>query len=354
MEGFPSKKVNYPQFRKSSAGDTYANVPYNPDGTTLIYGLIDPNDGLVKYVGKTRNRHTIVSRFNHHINEKDMCPRRSWIVSLKRKNQVPILDVLDVVPESEWQFWEQWWIAQFKAWGFKLKNVLLGGDGQDKGYIPWNKGLKEPYSDEFKKNMRARMKERCSNPDNVFCFKISHEEFERVRDAYINGESITELAFRYNVSPTNLYVRLRRCGTLIKREKKVVTDEMKDKIAFEATTTNKKQKEIAAQFNVSQACVSETLRSRGIDISKYRVRPCSEETRRKMSESNKKTSNIGQYRLGIESWNARPVKQKSLDGNTIKVWRSVNDAKVTLKVKNIYKCIIGERKSAGGFKWEHQ
>lgn len=43
-----------------------------------------------------------------------------------------ILEVIDEVPLSEWKFWENYWIEQFKSWGFNLKNKNNGGGGATK------------------------------------------------------------------------------------------------------------------------------------------------------------------------------------------------------------------------------
>ena len=70
----------------------------------IIYTLIDPRDNQVRYVGKTNN-----------------------IKRLIRNDYKPIIEILDEVDEAEWEFWEKYWICQFKAWGFDLVNATDGG-----------------------------------------------------------------------------------------------------------------------------------------------------------------------------------------------------------------------------------
>lgn len=41
----------------------------------------------------------------------------------------PVLEILDEVPESQWQFWEREYIRVFKAIGMDLVNTTEGGDG---------------------------------------------------------------------------------------------------------------------------------------------------------------------------------------------------------------------------------
>ena len=36
---------------------------------------------------------------------------------------------IDEVPTEDWEYWEKYWIAQYKSWGFKLENITHGGNG---------------------------------------------------------------------------------------------------------------------------------------------------------------------------------------------------------------------------------
>ena len=96
--------------------------------TTNIYILIDPRDNKVRYVGKANN---VSQRYKAHLNRarKHQIHKANWIKQLKELNLKPILEVVDIVPIDEWIFWETYWIAQFKVWGFDLINYTNGGDG---------------------------------------------------------------------------------------------------------------------------------------------------------------------------------------------------------------------------------
>jgi len=93
-----------------------------------IYTLSDSLG--VRYVGQTKN---LKLRFYRHIFDAKKNgtknKRCSWIKSLLNKNEKPIIEVIDEVNENNWGFWETYWIAQFKAWGFKLVNDSYGGEG---------------------------------------------------------------------------------------------------------------------------------------------------------------------------------------------------------------------------------
>ncbi len=109
--------------------------------TAIIYSLSDPRDGMIKYVGKTVDAKY---RFKSHLwkNKNDRTQKNFWIQYLLKNNLQPQLEIIDEVPEQEWQFWEQYWIAQMKEWGFDLKNGDNGGLGFDR----FNEAVKSKIS----------------------------------------------------------------------------------------------------------------------------------------------------------------------------------------------------------------
>lgn len=115
--------------------------------------LVDPITNEPKYIGKTYN---LKKRLNIHIQKSKnkigkLNKNQSWIRSLLFNNLKPKIESLDIVPETEWKFWEKYYITLFKSWGFNLKNGTNGGDGWEKGNIPWNKG--KTLSEEIKKKL---------------------------------------------------------------------------------------------------------------------------------------------------------------------------------------------------------
>ena len=114
---------------------------------TYIYTLSHPITGEVKYVGKTVNPKQ--RKHNHSNIARDKGTyKRNWINLLKSQKLRPKFEVIDEVTD-DWKFWEKYWIAQFKVWGFTLCNYTLGGDGLEtsnqtsfkKGQVPWNTGI---------------------------------------------------------------------------------------------------------------------------------------------------------------------------------------------------------------------
>lgn len=127
--------------------------------TTNIYVLIDPRTDKVRYVGKANN---VSQRYKAHLNRarKHQIHKANWIKQLRVLGLKPIVEVIDVVPINEWTYWETYWIAQMKAWGFDLLNYTLGGDGATfanqtsfkKGHKSW---LGKNHTEETKKLIGA-------------------------------------------------------------------------------------------------------------------------------------------------------------------------------------------------------
>ena len=95
-----------------------------------IYTLADPNTGLVRYVGKTQR--PIKDRKSEHVyfaKRSNKTRTHKWVRSLLKKGQRPIFEVIDQCALKDWKIIEQYWISQFKAWGFNLTNHSIGGEG---------------------------------------------------------------------------------------------------------------------------------------------------------------------------------------------------------------------------------
>lgn len=135
-----------------------------------IYTLKDPITNEIRYVGKTKQSlkarwysHCSLYRLNRNVSYKN-----SWIKSLLNHNLKPIIELLDIVPESEWEFWESYWIFQLKSWNINLTNMTSGGEGCNGG-----KGsLGYKHTEEAKKrisiaNSKPRTQEWITNSANA-------------------------------------------------------------------------------------------------------------------------------------------------------------------------------------------
>lgn len=90
---------------------------------TFIYALCDPDTEEVKYVGKSNNPK---SRLSRHIADSKIktSEKLIWVKSLLSINKLPLLKILEKVPVEVWEIKEKFWINQFKD----LTNMIPGGN----------------------------------------------------------------------------------------------------------------------------------------------------------------------------------------------------------------------------------
>lgn len=98
----------------------------------FIYALLDPANRVVRYAGKTDFPDR---RIQVHIREATKLPTHCgrWINRLLAIGQKPVMEILDVVPDDEANFWEREYIQNFRDRGFDLTNETSGGDGASCG-----------------------------------------------------------------------------------------------------------------------------------------------------------------------------------------------------------------------------
>ena len=104
---------------------------------TQIYSLVDPETNEIRYIGKTKTG--LERRLYMHcyiaskVGKKNH--REAWIASLLRRGLKPIIEELDNTNVfDDWIFLEKFWIAQCKAWGFRLTNSTNGGEDAPIGF----------------------------------------------------------------------------------------------------------------------------------------------------------------------------------------------------------------------------
>ena len=79
----------------------------------MIYGLVDPRSGVVRYVGRTENPS---SRFREHTGITKTSPKLGeWIADLRLNNLTPIFTFIDSVPKHIASESELKWIKHFDA-----------------------------------------------------------------------------------------------------------------------------------------------------------------------------------------------------------------------------------------------
>jgi hypothetical protein len=85
---------------------------------------------VVFYIGKSLNPEV---RFRKHKSESKLkrTYKEKFINKILIKNEDISMSILDVVYIGTENYFEEYWISQFKQWGFKLCNSTSGGEGGD-------------------------------------------------------------------------------------------------------------------------------------------------------------------------------------------------------------------------------
>ena len=103
-----------------------------------IYTLTCPLDGNIKYVGATIQDLKI--RLAGHCSAREGThDKEIWIESLKIKKLKPVIEVLETIQsenKTHINYIEQYWINQFKQWGFELYNGIHYSVNNRKGRSP--------------------------------------------------------------------------------------------------------------------------------------------------------------------------------------------------------------------------
>ena len=147
------------------------------ENNVYIYGLKDPRDCQIKYIGKTIN---IDRRWKEHnqIHRNKKSKKNSWITHLLQNNMQPIMEILEECEESMWIEREMYWIKYYQWLGFDLKNMTSGGESNH-GYIfteedrlKQSKSQKlrhktNPFTKETRVKLSKKAKETLNGLDNL-------------------------------------------------------------------------------------------------------------------------------------------------------------------------------------------
>lgn len=95
------------------------------DGRAEIYGLYDPRDGALRYIGKANNSAKRLASHKRDARKRD-APVHRWIRKLETLGMSPTQKVLSVT--DDWEAEERRLIALHRTDGSRLLNVADGGD----------------------------------------------------------------------------------------------------------------------------------------------------------------------------------------------------------------------------------
>jgi predicted GIY-YIG superfamily endonuclease len=118
------------------------------EGSTIcIYGLKDPRDGQIYYVGKSNDPKT---RYKAHLRQEDNnTDKQQWLAELRDAGLQPKQIVLEWVTEDQWQKAEKRWINEGLRLGWPLVNIACTGKGPSakSGRFHWQRLMARFFSE---------------------------------------------------------------------------------------------------------------------------------------------------------------------------------------------------------------
>jgi len=101
---------------------------YGPKANKAYIYTLSDLDGNIKYVGKAVD---LRKRYNGHLTDytRHFTRKTCWIVSLLKKDLVPVMDIIECCDLDNWIDREQYWIKHFQDSGMDLLNETEGGEG---------------------------------------------------------------------------------------------------------------------------------------------------------------------------------------------------------------------------------
>lgn len=200
---------------------------------TNIYALLDPYTNEVRYIGKTK--YSLTHRLSGHLQSKQNNHRCNWIASIVKQGKLP--NIILIEQTYHWEEAEIFWISYFKFLGARLVNSTSGGEGS--------------------------------------CF---------------TGESLGNI--RRILTVRNKSDKQRNAVS-IKLKNRVISEQQRKDIS-KALTGNKATEETKAKLSLKQIQINlekpDVKQARLFGLDKARRRPCSEEKKKRLSESQKGNS----------------------------------------------------------------
>lgn len=153
--------------------------------TVYIYGLFDPRNLELRYIGRASNPRNRLYRHVHEAKVSTITHKNAWIRGLLNNRLYPAIEVLEECTEENWQEVEQAWIAEAREKGAKLLNVTMGGEGVI-GYV---------FTDEQRKKLSEAQKKRVLSE--------SQKEAQRLRLIQYNKTRIISDGMKKKISEAN-------------------------------------------------------------------------------------------------------------------------------------------------------
>lgn len=253
----------------------------------VIYGLYDPKDCIVRYVGQTVHKPSY--RLNNHIAEAKRGEysnrKNNWIRSILNEGRQPEMMILEEVQDvDKLDNAEIFHIAQLRDCGFDLTNASTGGGVSSRGVVhsaETRKKMSEVQRARIAADPNAKEKFRqawFNSPnkvdppqfygEDVVGAKLTYDAVVDIRKRMKGGESLKSVCEDYP-DITKATIHKAACGKAwphVKEEpykskiKKKLSDEQIAEIKELAKTQT--QIEIAKIFDVHRASISNIVNNK--------------------------------------------------------------------------------------------
>ena len=244
-------------------------------GKAAIYGLYDPRDGELRYVGMSVQPEI---RFNQHLNDgRGSTHKLRWLAKLARLGLKPEIKVLDIVDVDEAPTREIEIIALMRDRGVRLTNATVGGEGVVltlEILAKRNASIKiaQNRPEVRARKSRAAIAAGCTPPrlpgaSNPLA-KLNDEAVADIRRRLKRGESLEFVCSLYPETSKQSIQMAARGKTWVhvpespytpKPRKTTPESRARMKEIFKA---GKSQSEIATYFNIDQSHVSRIVRDK--------------------------------------------------------------------------------------------
>lgn len=146
------------------------------DNKNVIYGLCDPDNGELRYIGYSGN---VKERYDQHhrpANLKSKTKKNNWLKSLLVQNKkAKLIIVEEYKTHKELVECEKEYIGYFKLCGAKLLNATEGGDGWTQGTKHKEESkqkMRKPKSEEARKNMKIAQSKKDHNKGGTLSLEV--------------------------------------------------------------------------------------------------------------------------------------------------------------------------------------
>lgn len=177
--------------------------------------------------------------------------------------------ILDEIKDKNWKFWEQYWIEQFKQWGFTLLNKNNGGGGTRAG-IKRSEECKQKISmslsnrtitwnDKISQNKIGTKYNRTNSMPKYIINKLPTQEI--IKEYTVYHKSAEDISLIYGVSTVTIISLLKQNG--IQPTKNKINDKIKQQIIKEYNKHYNINK-LTTQFNLSKVTIKNHLQQWGV------------------------------------------------------------------------------------------